>query len=190
MIEEWKPVPGHEGEYEVSNLGQVRSLTRVVRRSDGKPQTITGRILKQTRSGPMAGTLNLRGDSKPTRIGRLVAEVFIRPPEEGEVILRHEDDKTNNRVDNVFWGTRTDVAKALEDGAGHPNSRKTHCRRGHKLEAPNLARAHLKRGQRACLACCRANSFSNNQIRKDPSLVFDMQELSDRYYTKLTEEAA
>ena len=47
VFEEWKPIPGYEGLYEVSNYGQVKSLTRTVPRKDGRHCTFTGRILTQ-----------------------------------------------------------------------------------------------------------------------------------------------
>jgi hypothetical protein len=42
---EWRDIPGHEG-YQVSDDGRVRSLDRVIMRSNGLPQTLKGRLLK------------------------------------------------------------------------------------------------------------------------------------------------
>ena len=47
MIEEWRPVKDYEGMYEVSNMGQVKSLDRAVIRSDGQRQKVRERILSQ-----------------------------------------------------------------------------------------------------------------------------------------------
>ena len=44
--EEWRPIEGYEGFYEVSNLGQVRSLDRVVEDSRGE-RKLKGKLLKQ-----------------------------------------------------------------------------------------------------------------------------------------------
>lgn len=44
--EEWKDIIGYEGKYQVSNLGRIKSLCRVVQRKNGHIQTINERILK------------------------------------------------------------------------------------------------------------------------------------------------
>lgn len=62
--ERWLPIPGYEGGYEISNRGQVRSVPRVITRSDGRPKTIPGGIRKTaTRSGwaPFEGLIIKRG---------------------------------------------------------------------------------------------------------------------------------
>lgn len=65
MIEEWKPVPGYEEEYEVSNWGGVRSLDRRVPvRKDGSATRLAmGRVLKPYRSTHGHLRVYLRGKS-------------------------------------------------------------------------------------------------------------------------------
>lgn len=46
MTETWKPIPGYEGLYEVSDHGRVRSLDRVVEFSDGRLRFQRGTDLK------------------------------------------------------------------------------------------------------------------------------------------------
>lgn len=48
IIEIWKDIPEFEGYYQVSNLGRVRSITRVIMRGNGHPQTVRARILRPT----------------------------------------------------------------------------------------------------------------------------------------------
>lgn len=43
----WKDVPGYAGIYQVSNLGRVKSLQRVITRENGWKQTINERFLRQ-----------------------------------------------------------------------------------------------------------------------------------------------
>ena len=45
MKEEWRPIPGYEGHYEVSNKGRVRSLTRLVEDKHGVRQKRYGKVL-------------------------------------------------------------------------------------------------------------------------------------------------
>ena len=47
MIEEWRPIPGYEGLYEVSSYGKVRSLDRFIIDSLGHRRFYKGKVLKQ-----------------------------------------------------------------------------------------------------------------------------------------------
>ena len=51
MQEVWKDIIGYEGLYQVSNLGRVKSLQRVVKRTNGRPYTAKEKILGQFYSG-------------------------------------------------------------------------------------------------------------------------------------------
>lgn len=77
---EWRPVPGYEGRYEVSEQGQVRSLPRLS--STGRK--VPGRILSTEAAGTSQKKVTLYRGSKRTRETRrvylLVAEAFQRPP--------------------------------------------------------------------------------------------------------------
>ena len=44
--ETWKPVPGYEGQYEVSDYGRVRSIERWVAYSNGRGRRQPDRMLK------------------------------------------------------------------------------------------------------------------------------------------------
>jgi hypothetical protein len=78
--EEWRPIAGFEGLYEVSNHGRVRSLDRVIARSNGVPYRARGRVLKPTphRRGkrPLAVSLADRGRRHQRLVHRLLAEAF------------------------------------------------------------------------------------------------------------------
>ena len=110
-IEEiWKPVVGYEGKYEVSNLGRVRSIDRIIikKRATGDfPFTWKGKIL---RPGPKeSGHLTVaigRYNSKDVHI--LVLEAFVGPCPEGHEGLHFDDVATNNVLSNLRWGTRSE----------------------------------------------------------------------------------
>lgn len=115
MNEEWRAVKGYEGLYEVSNLGNVRSLDHVweyVRNGVTVLNPRKGKALKlqQRQHGYLCVQLHGRGGHK-TRgfrtmsVHRLVAEAFIPNPLGLPEVNHLDEDKTNNRADNLEWCT-------------------------------------------------------------------------------------
>ena len=102
----WKSVVGYEGTYEISTARQVASLPR-----KGRPR---GGILKQwpDRSGRPCVTLCLRGKQTAHYVAHLVAYAFLPPKKPTDQVVRHlNDDPTDNRVENLAWGTHKDNAQ-------------------------------------------------------------------------------
>ena len=95
VIEEWQPVVGFEGLYEVSNIGRVRSLTRYKK------------IIKPiiTNSGYYQYQLWHKGVRHVELAHRLVAQTFIPNPENKSVVNHIDENKLNNSVDNLEWVT-------------------------------------------------------------------------------------
>lgn len=99
-------VRGYEGLYEISNLGRVRSLDRYVTGKDDTQRKIKGIMIKPTLDRAGYTKVHLSVDNKKTmfRVHKLVAEHFIEKPLEGEWWVNRKDgDRTNNRVDNLYW---------------------------------------------------------------------------------------
>ena len=98
MMEEiWKDIKGYEGRYQVSNLGRVRSLK------------FNGLIRKQKHFGNTDYLfVVLYKDKKYTRftVHRLVAEHFVEGFKEGYVVNHKDENKQNNRADNLEWCTQ------------------------------------------------------------------------------------
>ena len=111
----WKAIPGFAG-YEVSDLGQVRSLWE--RHSGGRAirYTIgaTPRLLKQqkNRDGYLCVDLSSgqgRKARKVRRVHTLVLLAFVGEPPPGLMACHTEQsDRTNNKLSNLRWGTRSD----------------------------------------------------------------------------------
>ena len=110
--EEWRAVAGYEGLYEVSNLGRVRSLGRTIMRNTRwgtvKPYTIKPRVLKHKicQGGyHQVGLFDIDGVSKPFKVHRLVAQYFVSNPDNLNEVNHKDEDKANNRADNLEWVT-------------------------------------------------------------------------------------
>lgn len=177
----WLAVPEYEGIYEVSSHGKVRSLTRQIARTGGDPHTRRGRVMKPVANsqGYMVVTLRANGRKSSKRVHHLVLLAFVGPRPEGTWGLHNDDVKSNNHVDNLYWGTPAHNARDRIDNGHHFQVHKTHCPRGHALVEPNLKRAQLVRGRRDCLACGRAH----NAVRLNENL--DFASAADWYYDRL-----
>lgn len=110
--EQWKDVVGYEGTYQVSNLGRVRSIDRVVRHSRGGPRRMKGKILQPIPSdncGHLVVTLYKKVDGVLGRrnvfIHKLVALTFLGPRPPGQIIRHGVNGVTDNSTSNLSYGT-------------------------------------------------------------------------------------
>lgn len=78
--------------------------------------------------------LRRAGEKTTANVHRLVCEAFHGPAPEGKPLACHKDgDALNNRAENLYWGSLSDNMRDSVRHGTHPNARKTHCKRGHKL---------------------------------------------------------
>lgn len=113
MLKEiWKSIENFEGLYQVSNLGRVKSVDRVVHVLDPKsnreydrhfPECIKATNLDN--KGYVIVTLKKDGKNSRHRIHRLVAQAFIPNPENLSQVNHKDENKENNCIDNLEWCT-------------------------------------------------------------------------------------
>ena len=153
MSERWLPVVGYEGAYQVSDLGRVRSLDRMIVDSVGHRYFRAGRILRQV-------TLKGTGHCRVTLPGgiqgyvhRLVLEAFVGPAPDGMEACHNDGDPTNNRLDNLRWDTRSANNTDAVRHQRNLNARKTHCPAGHPYDEANTRVIRSRPNARYCIAC-------------------------------------
>ena len=115
--ENWKPVVGYEGFYEVSDLGHVRSLDRIVTKANRWGGTTEcrqrGRMMKFQPKCDGSGYLfvMLWGDGNRKRenalVHRLVLRAFVGPAD-GRDGAHNDGDSSNNRLTNLRYATRSE----------------------------------------------------------------------------------
>ena len=103
--EVWKPIKNYEGFYEISNLGNVRSLSHMRKNKNGfyiqKGKNIKAGINRKT--GYLMVSLSKNGKTQTKYIHKLVAEAFIDNPNNFICVNHLDENKKNNNVDNLGW---------------------------------------------------------------------------------------
>ncbi len=151
--EEWRPVAGYEGLYEVSSLGRVRIMGRMTRGKGGSRYFRRSHLKKLAtdRGGYLNVHLAKDGHKVTPGVHVVVLEAFVGPRPDGMVGCHNDGDPSNNRIDNLRWDTREANARDTVTHGKHPMAGKTHCKHGHEFTPENTI---LNRnGHRACRAC-------------------------------------
>lgn len=184
--EEWRPVVGYEGLYEVSDQGRVRSVDRYVRSKGNSVQLRRGRVLKP-RPQPADGRrqVNLSREGRPNwrAVYVLVLEAFVSPRPSGMEGCHNNGDASDDRLVNLRWDTRSENQRDVVRHGKHPEANRTRCPQGHALAVPNLVPSSLKEGKRQCLACNRAGAYDRLWRRR--GVHYDRKALADDHYARI-----
>ena len=123
MEEIWKDIKGYENMYQISNIGQVKSLEHNVQQKNRWGQTISriqkSRLMKIhiNKNGYFRVVLHKNGIEKNYSVHRLVYEAFVGEIPDGMQVNHINEIKTDNRVvnlnlmtpkENSNWGTRNE----------------------------------------------------------------------------------
>ena len=105
-IEQWRTAvydgEVYEGLYKVSNFGRILSLNY---RNTGKSELMTP---VDNGCGYLKVGLWKNGKTKQCLVHRLIAQTFLPNPDNLPEINHIDEDKTNNRVDNIEWKSHKD----------------------------------------------------------------------------------
>ena len=91
-MEIWKQVKGYEGYYEVSDLGNIKSV---------RANILLSQHIKD--NGYKKVTFKVNGKQKSHNVHRLVAETFLPNPNDYKYVNHKDENKLNNRSDNLEW---------------------------------------------------------------------------------------
>jgi hypothetical protein len=157
--EQWRPIPGYERTYQVSDQGRVRSLPR--------PRTRGGILTRRLdKHGYWIVTLSQDGQAATQFVHRLVAAAFLGPCPEGEEVRHLDGVRTNAEMRNLAYGTRRDNEDDKRCHGTHHNVVKTHCPDGHRYDDENTYVEPSRPNSRHCRTCRRARNPANCAARR------------------------
>ena len=162
----WKDIPNYEGYYQVSNLGNVKSLARF----NNLGKRVKERVLKNlvnTTNGYLVVNLSKIGLVKTKQIHQLVAEAFLNHSQKGhKLVVNHKNfNRQDNRVENLEIVTQRE------------NTNRAHIKSSSKYVGVSWHKGRKKWMSRIVI----------NGKRKHLGYFFEEIEASNAYQNKLKE---
>ena len=128
-MEVWKDIKGFKGYYQVSNLGRVKSLDRIITTANGVVQKYKGTLLSTSDNGKgykIVG-LNKNGKRKRFKVHRLVAIAFLDNSENKPQVNHIDGVRDNNKLENLEWVTGSEnVQHAFDSGLKKSSKGQSH----------------------------------------------------------------
>jgi hypothetical protein len=166
LVEQWKPIAGYEGLYEVSDLGRIKGLEKKAWNGNSFIK-IRERILKVfvNKSGYIHVSIYKDKKQKSFYVHRLVAESFVDNPENKPTVNHKNGIKQDNRCFNLEWSTYSENNQHSYDfglkkrpkgelsvKTKFTNEKVLAVRRLYRMR-PNLNKAALSRRLGVCESC-------------------------------------
>ena len=154
MEEIWRDIEGYEGLYQVSNLGRVKSLTRIIHHKNNTLQPRYEKIMnaKNNQRGYLKIRLSKNSKRSSYYVHRLVALTFI-PNDNNKRCVNHKDcNKLNNILDNLEWATDSENIIHAYNNNLFKTQKRVICIETNEI-FNNLIDAYLKTGTNKSKIC-------------------------------------
>jgi hypothetical protein len=162
-MEKWRTIEDFAGLYEVSDMGNVRSLSRKTLGRWGSMKTTPGRLLNPGKhpTGYIRVALSKQGKSQNKSVHRLVAEAFIPNPDNKPCVNHKDSNRANNKAENLEWCTHFENSKHANDLGRLGAPRLEVCKNGHQRTPENITK---KRSCKSCDLEWQRNYMKNKQL--------------------------
>ena len=170
-MEIWKDVVGYEGMYQVSNLGNIKSLDRVVELKS-KNQFTGFTTLRPTKGKNISKVVNTKGYyqialykngvMKNKLLHRLIAEAFLPNPENKPTVNHIDGNKLNDNLDNLEWATSKEQQKHARTILGFNSVISKQCRQ-RQIE---LHQRKVKRSDGVIFNSIKEASMGDENVRR------------------------
>lgn len=140
LAADWRRVPGAKL-YEATSDGRIRKGSKTIASTE-------------TKRGYRVATLWMDdGTYRQWRVHHLILHAFVGPRPEGMCVRHLDGNSTNNRLENLAYGTYSENNRDTVEHGRHRGAGKTHCAKGHELAGDNVQSISTKPGARRCREC-------------------------------------
>lgn len=109
-LEEWKDIPGYNGEYQVSNLGRIKSWLKRAKGGVG----LIGKIKSINTTSMKYPIVSLKGVN--ILVANIVADSFLPPRPTGMRLAYKDEDRFNCKAENLYWKDYTAERRRMLTG--------------------------------------------------------------------------